>query len=349
MENEKVVVGRALYAENQGKHLFWADVLRVIAAFAVVLIHSGFSRPSLGSGHHTLPDLLIAAVSIIARPAVVWFFFLSGTLLLSKEEPLGAFASKRMLKIAVPLLFWSSFYLGLTAIDSESALPQLNWDLISGGVFYHLWFLHALFVIYLTIPLLRKFCGHLKLMILFLVIWFSSAYLIPLAAEAFGGHSADFTYDTNYLVSYIGYPVLGFVIASYLPKIPLRIMAVIWLLITCSALAIASQFDFSFNVLYSYKSPLILFFACIGFILAKQIPAPLRQSRITYLLSSLASSSFGIYLIHPFILRLISILPSQNYVNELTLISMKAAVTFVMSYLCVYFIRKTSLGRWVTP
>ena len=349
ISNQKVMSDSPSRDQNRGQHLFWVDVLRVFAAFAVVLIHSGFSRPGLGSAPHTFPDILIATVSIIARPAVVWFFLLSGALLLAKEEPLGLFASKRLLKIAVPLLFWSSFYLALTCLTSETGLPHLNWDLLTGGAFYHLWFLHALFVIYLTFPLLRKFCNRLDLMLLFILIWGTWAYLIPLAAQAFGGPPANFSYDGNYLVSYIGYPVLGLLLSKNLAKIPLWLIITIWLSTTAIILASVANFRFSFNIFYSYKSPLILFYACIGFTLIQQIPAAPRNATIARLFNLIAPCTFGIYLIHPLILRLLNCLPSQDVLDPFTLILIKATVAFLVSATCVYLIRMTAPGRWVSP
>lgn len=130
--------------DGSAEHLYWVDVLRVFAALAVVLIHSGLSRPFLANGSHDVEEILIATGSVICRPAVIWFIFLSGALLIPRDESLRVFLTKRLGKIARPLIFWSFVYYVIQIYSSNEPMPLIpKWEWLTGGVFYHLWFLHA--------------------------------------------------------------------------------------------------------------------------------------------------------------------------------------------------------------
>lgn len=84
------------------------DLLRVVACFLVVLIHIGHPQRPLGTGTDAIASNFWAS---LGRPSVPLFFMISGAMLLLKDEPLGFFLKKRMIRVLSPLLFWSAFYL----------------------------------------------------------------------------------------------------------------------------------------------------------------------------------------------------------------------------------------------
>jgi surface polysaccharide O-acyltransferase-like enzyme len=86
-------------------HEKWPDFVRAIAAYFIVMIHSGAGG---GTGSETLPAIIYCSLS---KPAVLWFFMLSGYLLIGKHEPLAEFFRKRLFKVIIPLISFQS-YLG---------------------------------------------------------------------------------------------------------------------------------------------------------------------------------------------------------------------------------------------
>ena len=88
--------------------LAWADVCRLIAMFGVLLIH--ISAPIFYDYRNIkLNSFLVAnAIDSIARVSVPLFAMLSGALLLGRgmSKGLGGIVS-RVLKVAIPLAFWS--------------------------------------------------------------------------------------------------------------------------------------------------------------------------------------------------------------------------------------------------
>jgi len=336
--------------DGSAEHLYWVDVLRVFAALAVVLIHSGLSRPFLTNGSHDVEAILIATGSLICRPAVIWFLFLTGALLISRDESLGIFFAKRLGKLFKPLIFWSCvYYIFRMYFNNESEITFFKWEWITEGVFYHMWFLHALCVIYLVLPFLRRFAQDKYLLLLFLIGWTFVAYIYPVADQVFGDKPADFSYNDNYLIGYIGYPVLGFVLISYFPKIKFRYLATSWLLATSVLLVAIICSILSFNLIYSYRSPVILLYAIIGYLSFNQIPTILNLECCRSILNFIAPCTFGIYLLHPLILRLISVVPETFIYGEIIGILIRGILAFFISAACVHWIRKTKLGRLVCP
>lgn len=96
---------------------YWVSLARVIAAFAVVILHvSACVFPpdlQLGTANWWWANGYDAAT----RWAVPVFVMISGGLLLvpGKKESLALFYKKRLSRILVPLIFWSILYLSLTA------------------------------------------------------------------------------------------------------------------------------------------------------------------------------------------------------------------------------------------
>src|SRR3712207_2098915 len=91
----------------------WVDNLRIVAAFAVVVIHvsSGvMDEQATGSTNWWIGNLY----NSMMRWCVPAFVMVSGLLLLdpSKNESIRLFYRKRTRRVLVPLLFWTMFFLG---------------------------------------------------------------------------------------------------------------------------------------------------------------------------------------------------------------------------------------------
>lgn len=105
--------------------MVWLDNSRIIAIWAVIFLHvAGFfvvSEP-IGSTYWWIGS----AYDAITRWCVPVFVMISGALLLdsSKQEALGVFYRKRMVRILWPLVFWSVFYLAWISLKNyKMGLP----------------------------------------------------------------------------------------------------------------------------------------------------------------------------------------------------------------------------------
>ena len=96
----------------------------------------------------------------ISRWTVTMFIMISGILLLNKEmHSYKKFIKKRVLKIVIPLIVWSSFYYIYKngfSLDYTSVKNIIK-ALFEGNIYYHLWFMYTILGIYLVIPILKKY------------------------------------------------------------------------------------------------------------------------------------------------------------------------------------------------
>lgn len=217
------------------------DLLRVIACFAVMMIHvSGqfykAAELQIQTGAAVYSDfqmIMAATYHAISHFAVPCFLMISGAFILSspKTAEYRSFYKNRFFKIILPGLIFCGFYMfyryltaavqAQTGIDlGRSGLdaPQLIlFDFFSGRPFYHLWYICVLFFLYLMAPFLsaavQKFrLPDLTILSLLFFAWgiFSSNIMISKARV--------FYWSTTNVFGCAGYFLLGYCIYQHAKK-----------------------------------------------------------------------------------------------------------------------------------
>lgn len=137
--------------------LFWADRLRNVATLLVIAIHVAapvsHTYPHFDTWHWWAGNWWDS----LGRPAVNLFVMLSGFLLLGKDYPTDVFLKKRFSRVLIPSLAWMPAYLlyGHIAHNDPATFGDALKKIIQGPVHYHLWFIYLILGIYLTYPILR--------------------------------------------------------------------------------------------------------------------------------------------------------------------------------------------------
>ena len=134
---------------------FYIDFLKVIGAFSVVLLHST-AYMMYDVGGERWSEFLI--VNSCTRLAVPIFFMCSGAVLIREALSISDLRA-RLLRLIVPLLFWSCFYevyLMYTGID-KSIITIIK-DICTDKVIYHMWFLYSLIGVCTLLPILSLLC-----------------------------------------------------------------------------------------------------------------------------------------------------------------------------------------------
>lgn len=139
------------------------DLLRIIMAFLVVVIHVNAYFLNV---EESSPSLVVIAenfINVITRVAVPSFFMLSGALVLDggSIKDTDKFYKRAIYKIFIPFvtvyLFWGLWYTFKYLKNSESLVKILSvWVECTFG---NLWFMPVLCAIYMIAPLL---CSFLK-------------------------------------------------------------------------------------------------------------------------------------------------------------------------------------------
>ena len=346
----------------ESSHFYWIDLIRVVAVFQVVLVHLSyviFFKENLFS-----PNWIAANFyDSFSRMGVPLFFMVSGYLLLGKSEPMADFFRKRFVKVGIPTLFWSVAYL-LWSVDAYSdrtmgplavVLSMLK-AIYIGDVEIHLWFLYILIGIYLAVPILRVFvsAASRKDLTYFVIIWFIATPLLEMTNRITGFQTA---LVIPVVAWYVGYFVLGYLLADVQLGRRGRLLSGLG-----CAFSIAVTF-FGTNWLsagsgpidayfYSYFSPPTALAAVCGFLLLKDLGQNLGKAGA--LVRTVASTSFGIFLIHIFVIQLLrsGALGFRLYswmAPSIYMIPLTGLAVFTISFVIVFVLQKIPVIKMLVP
>ncbi|MCR5215671.1 MAG: acyltransferase family protein [Lachnospiraceae bacterium] len=153
--------------ENNQKRMrtVYFEALRLLAMFCVLFNHSGqegyWYYTLLGPG---VKRVVAIAASSYCKIGVLLFFMISGALLLGKEEEVGTFFRKRILKYLLIILVWNVIYHGYICFVNEEAITWLGiLHAITGAdTLVSYWFLYSYFGYLCCLPLMRRFVKSMK-------------------------------------------------------------------------------------------------------------------------------------------------------------------------------------------
>ena len=152
-------------AKKSTNKTLYLEVLRIMAVFAVIFIHTGdlgyslFTTRKFGSLDYWV-DL---AISIFSRFCVATFFAISGALLLNRIESLKK-VWKRILRmfiviVVVSLLYWFEF---LHNNGGKFSFMAFFHKFYYDQTRYHLWFVYSYIAFLITLPILRTIAQNLE-------------------------------------------------------------------------------------------------------------------------------------------------------------------------------------------
>lgn len=286
--------------------MIWLDNTRIVAIFAVILLHVAASvvlEAEVGSAYWWFGNLYDSLV----RWCVPVFIMVSGALLLDpqKQEDLKTFYTKRLSRILIPLLFWSVFFLlwqaatGLSNGNAPTSLQLLKL-LLAGTPYYHMWFLYMITGLYLFTPFFRK-----------IIQASTREELVVLVALAFVLAAASYAYQclrpggpalfVDWFLWYIPFFFLGHLIHTD-RRTPSRAwLSLVFLLsaaLTASGCYLLARYaDLGKGLyFYGYLSVTVIPMSISVMYLLKYWERPILNTRFT---RTTASLTFGIYLIHP--------------------------------------------------
>ncbi len=325
----------------------YINVLRIIAIYCVVTGHiaiwSSYTASPLGVNWWILK--WIHLVSLFVIPV---FVMTSGTLLLNnpRDESAMSFYRRRMYRIGVPVIFWSALYLVIRAVvDKEDMTVLRAAELVfRADPYYHLWYVWMIPALYLVTPPLRVFVKHstsAQRILLIAIIFLLAGIYSPINNLYLGNKRTIFTM----FIPYIAYYMIGYEIVRANPKkIPFRYLliavAVCAAYITLLAYPFIDRLGHSktiFNFLYDGFSPpqlamgIGIFWAVY---LIGQRAKPLKGIPKTTV-EWMASTTLGIYMMHPLMLAFMRYKFSDESADEGLLFTMTVGplAAFIACYL----------------
>jgi len=312
------------------------DVLRILAAFFVIMVHVAGTGLLKGRDYElgSLNWYICMIFSSLARWSVPVFVMISGSCFLppTKTITLKKLFGKYILRVFVALVVWSSFY----AYFFHGKYIPLG--LNSGN---HLWYLTMIIGIYLALPILKVI--PTVLLKYFTLIWFiflTIDFINKLTVNAY----LIVDIEHYFFMGYIGYFILGYLIYSQnrTKKINLFIYIIgifSFIFTAISAITLSFTQQETSQQMFSYFSPnvVLMSMSVFAFILNRKFEI---KNEFTKLINSIAISTFGIYLVHMFILIEIYTRVVRFVQNPLIFIPLICIVTFIVGYIITLFLKK---------
>lgn len=333
------------------KRTAYLDFLRIVACIMVVGVH--VSALCLEELDVTSVNFKVMngfdCFSILGVPL---FVMISGSLLLSEKhtDSMKDLYLKKVFRLLLLYFFYFLFYNTVSFIKSgtawtfENVKQDIVLDSLLGKGIYHLWFLPMMISLYLITPFIKPFMADKVKCAVFLALYFIIAILLPTALKF------EFPYKTivgsvyeqfpNVMfIGYIGYYILGHVLHEFLPKLKAGVLAaitvcgVIFFGIEVYACNFYSEKTGELSIILNDTMAINAFVAssCI-FVLCKYI-----KIKETKVLTECAKLTFGIYLLHPFVLNMFNMagmdtLFAPAFVSVPVVVVLVAAVTAIFVF-----------------
>ncbi len=344
------------------ERIVYLDVLRIIAIFAVILLHVSALEWN-NTSPNTFNWQIYNIYDSIVRFCVPVFIMISGALFLddSREIKIKKLYKHNILRLIIAFVFWSLCYASFNlfydivfnkvSVDRSLFINFIN-EFLYGH--YHLNFLFIIGGLYLIVPLLRKISIDKKMCEYFILLSFIFCYMVNIISYI--PIINDFVIaiqekmNINFVLGYTGY----FVIGHYLHKYNLRpntkkIIYLLAILSIIGTIVISSIWAVKTGVqnqkLYGYLLPNTFFVSVAVFTFIKEKVNKIQfKEKSLKMIQKIAYLTFGIYLVHDFlniILPKIGISPIMF--NPIFAIPIMSVIVFVCSLLITLIISKIKI------
>jgi len=337
---------------------YWIDYLRTAAVCAVIMIHiTGRYYASFG-GISISMWWFANLLNSLSQFAVPVFVMISGFLLLGKKEEPVMFYRRRLKRVLIPLMFWTVFYCACRYFWGGENQGDLQGILLttflSGQAFYHLWYLLMFVWLLLYSPFFAGLLSgeglpksHRKPLFVVITATALTMFVVQFLNElGYEWHvfQAFPRYILYYLAGYVlGHSTLGMAKKSYY----FFAASLIALGLGLNYVVVSRFHVLTESPLFFAVGPFTMVLSLGVFIQFREGFAQRRPGRIVMLISE---CSFGIYLIHPFVIKVLDAV-SQKFlgpVNPAVSIVIYFFGVLLLSLAGVMALRQTRLGRQIT-
>lgn len=304
----------SVVAKNE--RLAYADILRVVASFAVILLHV-CGNNWISEDIYSLNWQVLNVYDSAVRWCVPVFVMLSGMFMLdpARKVTYKSLFSKNLLRIATAFVFWSVLYGAWTALElARAGTPETMTQIVESVVYghYHLWFLYMIMGLYLITPIVRKFIeASSRRDIEYFLLLFVAFTIVSPALSGLPGvkiiSNVAYRLDFKMVTGYVGYFLAGYYFKTYdfSPTVKRLIYAagIIGFVATIGLTWVDSVAWAAPNEKwYLYFAPNVALMSAAVFLFFKEhVQGKRLKPRTLKVINSISACSFGIYLIHAFI------------------------------------------------
>lgn len=335
------------------------DVLRVVAIFAVVVIHVS-AMYWKATDANSPAWWTMNAWNAISRFAVPVFVMISGALFLNPDRPFSMkkMIRKNIVRLLIAFAVWTIIYAFLSYYLYRNSLFDTITTLLSGH--YHMWFVIMIVCLYLLVPLLRKITLRRDYVEYFLIIGILLTCCLPGVIDFLEGltmmtenriihvvyNAASNIGDVlqkSFVIGYVVYFMLGYYLSeiklSKKTRILIYVLGIIGAIFAATYTGVVVRRSGVKWGMFDELSPGIVVWSAAVFIFARYCFRK-PTGRVIGLLSRL---SFGIYLVHAAVLEFfvfkVGICRSGEGMNLWKILGFSAMI-FAISAVVVWIISK---------
>ena len=350
----------------------WLDFIKVFGVLATIFLHTNSRLVNFQTSVVDYPiklnmfhwDISVVFASLAGPSFALIFMYLGATVLSSSHNSISFFMSK-IKHLLIPLLFW-------TIVTLLFRKYIMNWDIgiVEGlllspfkAVASNMWILYTLIAIFAITPILKIFINNatLRQQLYFIFLWLY-AVTLPLTLKT--SFSIDIGTNFPMFVGYVGYMVLGYILANVTLNKKILLLGFILFLAgntwsIFGTLSHSSAVDVEQGIYASYyfnRFLLPLIMSSIGsFILLRYIAEHLMSlPKFKHTIHAISAVALGMCMVYPY---WFVILGTEKIGIELTAfaghplwaIPLTAFITMVGSFITVYIIQRIPYLHHITP
>lgn len=349
---------------KDSKYVLYFDLLNIIACFGVVMLHVSAATSTFEYSKSWKVSMFFEASFYWAVPV---FLMLTGANLIDyrRRYSTSSFLRKRFSKTLLPFLFWSLFaiiwrikYLGDFSQDKVDTLPELIDNIINARAMTIFWFFPMLYAVYLAIPAIsmvpeKNRLGRRGIYWYLIIFTFITVSVLPLVCGLVN-IKWNKSLENPMMSGYLALVILGYALANTDIKRNIRyviygigILGILMYFIFTVKLSFRTgRFDRTFN---GYSNMTSMMMSPAVFVLFKYIQwDKVINKKSIKIIKRASSASFGVYLIHKFVIQFIL----KNWdinTRSLTWKTFGAIFIYIISVVIVMLIKKVPGLKTLVP
>ena len=313
------------------------DLIKVLACVGVVLLHTtmiGFKET--GSWN------LLAYLYYLGTYSIPLFFMVNGYLLLGKKDITYSYILQKVKWILITVSSWT-FIVWLFKRDfAVNPVKKIIGSMVQKGYFFQFWFFGALILIYLCLPILKKFLNSKRRYLFMLSFFVAIGLIFELSNIILQMPLQSYIIQTFRLWTWFFYYILGGLVAQF-DKDIIKNAFKRWMKIVSILLVLISPVILFFIAKTIYHNLFAEYFYDILFV--KIVTLGIFLTVFTLDLNGdkskwivyLSNQTMGVFIIHTYVMKILEKLIGFSFTGAYLLFPI---FTLVVSFLVVGMLMK---------
>ena len=279
------------------------DILKVLACVGVVLLHT-----TMGGFKEAGSWNLLTYLYYLGTYSIPLFFMVNGYLLLGKREITYSYILQKVKWILITVSSWT-FIVWLFKRDfTENLIKKIVGSLIQKGYFFQFWFFGALILIYICLPILKKFLNSRRSYLYILSVLLVIGLIFELTNIVLQMPVQTYVIQTFRLWTWFFYYILGGFIAQF-DKDIINNMFKRWMKVIVVLLFLVSPLILFFLAKTTYHNFFAEYFYDLLFVKVVSLgifltifSLALNQDNNKWIIV-LSNQTMGVFIIHTYIMK----------------------------------------------